>query len=185
MIPGQGAGQGNESARPAKAVRADRELWWSSETSTDDAYAVSLGTLGALSDLELDALSLVQRAVAVRLDGRVVDENVLAAVHGDEAVALLVVEPLHGALCHVHSLLGAFPAPPFVVPGSSLVGPASLQCTWAVGPRGTPSAETLVTTTRAGRYTARRKRARLRRASPLAVELRHGSGRIPLARGCV
>src|SRR6266516_4813139 len=107
MIPGQGAGQGNESARPAKAVRADRELWWSSETSTDDAYAVSLGTLGTLSDLELDALSLVQRAVAVRLDGRVVDEHVLAAVPGDEAVALLVVEPLLGALCHVHSLVGA------------------------------------------------------------------------------
>src|SRR5436305_14988004 len=62
----------------------------------DDLDAVGLGTLGALDDLELHPLVLVEGPVAVGLDRRVVDEDVLTVVHGDEAVALLVVEPLHG-----------------------------------------------------------------------------------------
>src|SRR4051812_17762121 len=64
---------------------------------------VGLRTLLALDDLEGDPLALVEALVAVHLDGRVVDEDVLAAVDGDEAEALLGVEPLHGALCHVCS----------------------------------------------------------------------------------
>src|SRR5699024_4696971 len=60
-----------------------------------------LRALGALRDLELYALRLFQRAVAVRIDRRVVDEDVgAAAVLGDEAIALLSVEPLDGSLCH-------------------------------------------------------------------------------------
>src|SRR6266550_4049651 len=74
--------------------------------SGDDAYAVRLRALRTLHHVELHALVLVERLVALGLDRRVVDEDVLTTVHGDEAVALLVVEPLHGALCHVHSLLG-------------------------------------------------------------------------------
>ena len=46
--------------------------------------------------------------VAVHLDRGVVDEHILPTVYRDEAVALVGVEPLHGALCHVHSYLGAF-----------------------------------------------------------------------------
>src|SRR6476660_7515512 len=61
---------------------------------------VRLGALGALDDLEVDPLALFEALVPVHLDGRVVDEDVLAAVDGDEAEALLGVEPLHGALCH-------------------------------------------------------------------------------------
>src|SRR5919199_736492 len=67
------------------------------------ADRVGLRTLLALDDLEGDPLALVEALVAVHLDGRVVDEDVLAAVDGDEAEALLGVEPLHGALCHVCS----------------------------------------------------------------------------------
>src|SRR4029453_14888300 len=55
-----------------------------------------LGALGAVGDLELDGLALVECLVAVALDGREVDEDVVAAVAGDEAVALLVAEPLDG-----------------------------------------------------------------------------------------
>src|SRR3954469_12262806 len=61
-----------------------------------------LRTLGALRDVELDLLVLVEGLVALRLDRGVVNEDVVAAVLlGDEAEALLSVEPLHGALCHV------------------------------------------------------------------------------------
>src|SRR5438445_6145909 len=73
----------------------------------DDANSVCLRTLRTLGDLELHPLTFFQRAVAVGLDGAVVDEYVLTTVYGDEAVALLVVEPLDAALCHVHSSLGA------------------------------------------------------------------------------
>jgi hypothetical protein len=52
----------------------------------------------ALHHVALDALALGQRLEAAALDGRVVDEEILAAVLGrDEAEALGVVEPLHGA----------------------------------------------------------------------------------------
>src|SRR3712207_6554958 len=67
------------------------------------AHGVGLRTLLALDDLEGDPLALVETLVPVHLDRRVVDEDVLAAVDGDEAEALLGVEPLHGALCHVCS----------------------------------------------------------------------------------
>ena len=69
---------------------------------------VGLRALRTLHDLELHPLALVEGPVPVGLDRRVVDEDVLTAVDGDEAVTLFAVEPLHGALCHVHSSLGAF-----------------------------------------------------------------------------
>ena len=50
------------------------------------------------SSLWNDALVLVEGLEAVDLDGRVVDEDVLvSAVNLDEAVALLLIEPLHSA----------------------------------------------------------------------------------------
>jgi hypothetical protein len=58
--------------------------------------------LGPLRDLELDPLGLVEAAVTLGVDRGVVDEDVgAAAVLGDESKALLSVEPLHGALCHI------------------------------------------------------------------------------------
>src|SRR5689334_121126 len=88
----------------AATARAVRELV--GLRSGADAGA-GLRALLPLGHVELDALTLFEGLVPVHLDGRVVDEHVLTAVHGDEAVALLGVEPLHGALCHVHSYLGA------------------------------------------------------------------------------
>ena len=63
-----------------------------------------LQALLALHDLELDLLTLGQRLVAVGLDRAEVDEDVLTLVALDESVALLVREPLHGALSQ-HILL--------------------------------------------------------------------------------
>src|SRR6266849_1371019 len=58
----------------------------------------------ALRDLELDPLALFEGAVSVRLDRREVDENVLATVDGNEAVSLVRVKPLDGALSHSKQL---------------------------------------------------------------------------------
>lgn len=57
-----------------------------------------LRALGALLDVVLNLVALVQRAVARGVDS----EDVGGAVVGlDEAVALVGVEPLNGAGCHV------------------------------------------------------------------------------------
>src|SRR5213076_2924482 len=57
-----------------------------------------LQALVALHDLELDLLTLGQRLIAFPCNRREVDEDVFAAFALDEAVALLVREPLDGAL---------------------------------------------------------------------------------------
>src|SRR3954454_4402897 len=63
-----------------------------------------LRALVATTDLEGHASALLQRAKAVAVGVRVVDEQVLAPVLGsDEAEALVVVEPLDGSRCHVSS----------------------------------------------------------------------------------
>src|SRR5215210_4013124 len=67
----------------------------------DGADLVRLRTPRTLRGLELDALSLVQRPVAGRLDRAVVHEDIrAAAIDLNEAEALLTVEPLDGSLCH-------------------------------------------------------------------------------------
>src|SRR5690606_28266097 len=68
----------------------------------DRADVLSLRTLLALPDLELHALALVEGLETRAADGGVVHEDVRAAsVLGDEAEALLAVEPFHAALSHV------------------------------------------------------------------------------------
>src|SRR6185312_11047175 len=67
----------------------------------DDVFG--RGALGALDDVELNALAFGERAESVALDRRVVNEAVLlSAFGGDKAKALSVVEPLHraGRACH-------------------------------------------------------------------------------------
>src|SRR3954447_5264483 len=60
-----------------------------------------LRSLGALGDLVLHLLTFREAAESLHLDGGVVDEHVLAAaIRRDEAVALRVVEPLHGTCRH-------------------------------------------------------------------------------------
>src|SRR5688572_12193853 len=61
-----------------------------------------LGALLALAGLELDLGALGEGLEALTADAAVVDEKVLASVlRRDEAVALRVVEPLHGSCCHI------------------------------------------------------------------------------------
>src|SRR4026209_43600 len=63
-----------------------------------------LRALLALALLVLDASVLLQRLEAVAGDVRVMYEKVLSpSVGRDEAIALRVVEPLHGSGCHRHT----------------------------------------------------------------------------------
>src|ERR687889_506468 len=91
-------------ARPnSQARRAPTAMRSGPFVVKSDADVLGLRTLGALGQVELDLLVLVERLVAAGLDRGEVDEDVLAAaVLRDEAEALVSVEPLDGALCHVH-----------------------------------------------------------------------------------
>src|ERR1035437_4768627 len=72
------------------------------ELRSQRADVLRLRALGALGDVELNLLVLVKRAVSAAGDGRVAREHVGTAVLGsNEAEALLSVEPLHGACCHI------------------------------------------------------------------------------------
>src|SRR5260370_24494702 len=66
----------------------------------DDDNLVGLRASVALRDLELDPLPLFEGAVAIRLDSREVDEDVLPTVDRDKAVSLVRVEPFDRALSH-------------------------------------------------------------------------------------
>src|SRR5690606_23306402 len=68
--------------------------------SGDHAYPFGLRALLALRDVELHPLAVIQSLVSIHLNGCEVNEHVRSAVHGDEAVALLTVEPFDGTLCH-------------------------------------------------------------------------------------
>jgi hypothetical protein len=77
-----------------------------SDEGLDQRYAGSLGALGALADLELNALVLVEGLESTGLDLRVVNEDIaIGVVRGDEAEALFSVEPLDGSLCHLFLLI--------------------------------------------------------------------------------
>src|SRR5262249_41813985 len=96
---------------------------------SDRAHVLCFGALSTVADLELDALAFLERLVAVALDCRVVDEDVVALVARDEAVPLLAVEELHSALCHEFSFLIAAVRPLRRSARSSLghSGPMSLR----------------------------------------------------------
>lgn len=53
-----------------------------------------------MRDLELHTLALVERAMALREDGGLVNEYVLAVVRLDEAKPLCVIKPLHCSRSH-------------------------------------------------------------------------------------
>jgi hypothetical protein len=64
-----------------------------------EAYDVlRLKAFGAFLDLKLDGLTLIQSLVAVGLNGRKVNENILAGLALNESVSLAGVEPLHSSL---------------------------------------------------------------------------------------
>src|SRR5207247_1833835 len=74
----------------------------------------SLLALRSLYDFEFDGLAFGQRAVALADDRREVDEHVVPVGTSDEAVALLVAEPLHRSLRQpdLLALLGGRAPPP-------------------------------------------------------------------------
>src|SRR5262245_43182476 len=84
--------------RPTSVVAAQARN--GAPDSGEDADLLRLRALLTLRDLELHALTVLQRFVAIHVDRGEVDEDVLPSVDRDEAIALLAVEPLDGALCH-------------------------------------------------------------------------------------
>src|SRR4026208_2249482 len=114
---------------------------------TDDADVACLRTLWAFLDLVLDLRAFGQALEALAGDRAEVNEDVVAAVGlRDEAVALRIVEPLHGSGCHVFHL----PAPSRTCSGGVIALPVlALDDLW----RATRSAWGLV---RAGRDRVRR-----------------------------
>src|SRR6059058_3125118 len=65
-------------------------------------YVRRLGALLPLGRLELDLCTFGEALEALAADAGVVDEQILRSViGGDEAVPLLVAEPLHGSGCQL------------------------------------------------------------------------------------
>src|SRR5919202_2533182 len=105
----QTAALAQAGGRPMFAPRADRALGRTGaagcartnlrlERGDVDGLRALFTGLGIEGHLR----ALGQRLEAVGVDAGVVDEEVLTAlVRGDEAEALVVVEPLHGSGCHV------------------------------------------------------------------------------------
>ena len=62
---------------------------------------LSLPALGSFDHVELDGLTFLQRAEAVALNRRVVDEDVLAVRPAQESEALGIVKPFHCSLFHI------------------------------------------------------------------------------------
>src|SRR5579859_607013 len=73
--------------------------------SAGDPDVFCLGSLLALSDVELDLLPFLQAAVAATGDRAEMHEHVRAALDRDEAITLFAVEPLHSALRHLDLLV--------------------------------------------------------------------------------
>src|SRR5690242_19888099 len=87
---------------------------------SDGPDLVGLRALGAPAGGVLDPLVFLEAAVAVSLDGGVVDEDIgSAVVGGDETIALVGVEPLHCALSHYFS--------PETIFGAACAGPGLLR----------------------------------------------------------
>ena len=59
---------------------------------------LGLWSLGAVHDCELHLVALVQRAVTIGLNGGIVDEDVLATLMRDKAIAFRRIEPLDRAV---------------------------------------------------------------------------------------
>jgi hypothetical protein len=64
--------------------------------------ALGLQAFGTLCDGELHRFAFGERSVSFRLDGGVMDENIISGSALDESIALRVVEPLHDTLFSLH-----------------------------------------------------------------------------------
>src|SRR6516225_1281835 len=90
---------------PGTRVRGAGPSSGLTKVTSDGANLLRLRTTIALRDVELDPLALFEGAVTIHHDGGVVHEHVPATVDRDEAVALVRVEPLDGALSHMNNSL--------------------------------------------------------------------------------
>ena len=70
------------------------------EVALDAFDVLCLPALRALHDVELNLLTFLQAAKAVCLDGGEVNENVLAILAADKAIALGIVKPLYCSCFH-------------------------------------------------------------------------------------
>jgi len=66
-------------------------------------YVSRLPALGTLHYVKLNGLTFLQALETVRIDSRVMHEDILAVLTRDEAEALRVIEPLHSTLFHFES----------------------------------------------------------------------------------
>ena len=77
-------------------------------------YIGSLRTAITLGDLKFNGLTFIECLEALTLNGRVVNEYVLAIICCDEAITLLSVEPFDLTCCHsLLCLLFYVPQVPF------------------------------------------------------------------------
>jgi hypothetical protein len=70
------------------------------EILLDSLDVLCLPALGALDDVELNALTFLKRTEAVRLDGGVMHEHVIAILTADKSEALGIVKPFYCSLFH-------------------------------------------------------------------------------------
>jgi len=98
-----GAEMGKRRGREIPASSTFGRVPWFSST-LDGLDVRRLRALLALGHLELDCLSLGEGAEAIPCDAAEVNEDVLSTFSRDEAVALLVAEPLDGPAQNVSLL---------------------------------------------------------------------------------
>jgi hypothetical protein len=89
----------NKNGRNAEARRP---FWKNGEVELEGLDVRGLQALGALGHFEFNSLAIVQTLVAISHNGGEMDENVLAGLALNEAVALAGVEPLHCSLFFTH-----------------------------------------------------------------------------------
>src|SRR6266508_61866 len=97
-------------------------------TELDRLDVRSLLSLGTFHDVELDLLALGESPVAVTDDRREVNEHVVPVGTSDETVALLVAEPLHGALRQPVTSLHFSADRPRLMRRERSMAPSARQC---------------------------------------------------------
>jgi hypothetical protein len=71
-----------------------------SERELDLADVLGLRTLGAVGQIKLDPVALIQALETVALNGGIMHEHIAPTVLRDKTKTLLVLEPLHSSLRH-------------------------------------------------------------------------------------
>src|SRR5690606_7606239 len=97
IVPHFGLAVASGSAAPTRTGRRRKEF----RTGSKRRYVLRLGTFLSLRHPHRYFLTFTQGPAAGGIDRAVMHEHVLAALAGDEAKALLFVEPLYGPLDYV------------------------------------------------------------------------------------